>query len=86
MEIKIFKPNDKVILTDQGDPIGWEKEDYTGNGWAELSLGHEYTINTYFQDCNGDWAIDLKECNPKGYTDSYYVFHPNHFTLKEEVS
>jgi len=75
MEINVFKPGDKVILSNQGEPIGWEKEDYTKCS-SDLELGGEYTVGSYLYINNEIPIVDLKEDLWK------YKFHPNHFTLK----
>ena len=74
-----FKPGDKVILTKQGEPIGWEMKDWTIN--VGLELHKEYTVKAYEQ-IKSNFFLTIVEDPGRPFS---YSFHPGHFTLKEQV-
>lgn len=81
MEIKKFKPGDKVTVTQRGG-IEWEgAEDFTARNWADLKDDTIYTIGSYNTDDN--ITVIICEDMERGF--GGYRIHPNHFTLVESA-
>lgn len=79
IEVKIFKPGDKVKVILNLEELDWEREDWTRAMFeANPKLKYDGILTVRDSDCRGDEpSITIKEDR------ICYSMHPNHFELVE---